>query len=333
MREPWFWRDRSLADTVVSTALSPLGAAYNAVQRAQWAATKPASSPIPAICIGGATLGGVGKTPFAMLAGELLRRQDVDAHFVTRGYRGALHGPERIDLERHSAIAVGDEPLLLAQVGPCWMAKSRLDGVIAAARSGAEAVILDDGFQNASLKKSLSILLIDNIDPVGNGRVFPAGPCREPLAQAIRRADAVALVKDTLSDAPHPLPDRLLDADKARFTVSLTLEPRALPATAVAFCGIGAPDRFRRKLQQNGVEVRRFIPFSNHHVFSTDDLDLLTVAAREEKAPLITTEKDFVRLPPEARNVILCATATMIVDAPQKLASLMMDAVNDGHPV
>src|SRR5690606_21242451 len=117
-------------------------------------------------------------------------------HFLTRGYRGSLKGPVRVDPGMHGAGDVGDEPLLLAAVAPTWVARDRRRGAEAAAAAGAEIIVMDDGLQNPRVAKSFSFLVIDGGYGFGNGRVIPSGPLREPVARGLERVQAAIIVGD-----------------------------------------------------------------------------------------------------------------------------------------
>src|SRR6185312_4754294 len=132
--------------------------------------------------------------------GGMLRESGTAVHIVTRGYGGDLAGPVWVDPTRHDATAVGDEALLVAAEAPCWVARDRAAGIGAAAQAGAAIVLLDDGFQNPSVAKDLSLLVVDSEYGFGNGRVMPAGPLREPVAPGLARANAIVLI----GDAPAP---------------------------------------------------------------------------------------------------------------------------------
>ena len=176
MREPWFWRSQSGTARAITLTLAPFSFAYNAAQRARWRLTTPFKPKIPVICIGNASLGGEGKTPFAIMLNDLLKQEGLKPCFLTRGYGGRFSGPLLADPARHSAVDVGDEALLLAAQAPTWLAHNRVEGAKAAAASDADIMIMDDGFQNPTLEKAYSILLYSGEATLGNGSVFPAGP-------------------------------------------------------------------------------------------------------------------------------------------------------------
>ena len=275
--------------------LTPAALLYQAGWRLRVAVTKPTRAAAPVLCIGNATLGGVGKTPFAILAAELLREAGVSPVFLTRGYGGALAGPVLADPEKHGAEEIGDEALLLARRAPVVVARDRPAGAALAASQGAGAIVMDDGFQNPSLAKDLSILLTSESDADTNGALFPAGPFREPLEGAKARAGLVVSVGTDASDMAQ-------DADFHAW-----LEPAAAftPERVVAFAGIGRPEKFFAMLERCGFTLVRRIAFPDHHRFTGAELDALAKTAKREKARLICTEKDHARLPAALRSEIL----------------------------
>lgn len=323
MREPWFWRSNSLTARVVTGALFPLSAAYDAGQRLRRAATTPAKPAGPVICVGNATLGGVGKTPFAILIRRMLSDAGLAGWFLTRGYGGRLKGPVKIDPSTMQAAQTGDEALLLAQAGPTMLARNRPDGACAAFEGSADAVIMDDGFQNPTLRKTVSILLIDAADPEGNGCIFPAGPLREAVARARDRADIIVAVKRN-ADAPN---NNSLDAD---FHAWLEPSGDAAPQRVVAFTGIGVPSKFFMTLALSGFDLAAKVPFADHHTFTAPELAALRRLAKKENATLITTEKDYVRLPQEARNDVLTLPVVMRLDAEETFKERLMAAIDAG---
>lgn len=315
-KEPWFWREKSLAANAAALAFAPAAFLYDIGQQARAAAARPQGVGAPVICVGNATLGGVGKTPFALALCRLLKERGVVSHFQSRGHGGSLEGPVRV-ADGHSAADVGDEALLLARAAPTIVAKNRRLGAAAAA-AGADVVIMDDGLQNPTVVKDCAFLLVDAADPSGNGRVFPSGPLREPIARTFRRADAVVII----GDGAVPV-----SSDKPLFRARTMIEPQIEPQAVVAFCGIGRPERFFVALEAGGFRLADRIAFPDHHAFSPSELATLRARAKRAKAALITTEKDLVRLTGEAREGVAVATLTMRIDAPERLIDFALSKI------
>jgi tetraacyldisaccharide 4'-kinase len=258
------------------------------------------------ICVGNVTVGGTGKTPVVReIAGRLAAR-GVAVHLLSRGYGGSLKGPVRVDPAKHSGAEVGDEPLMLAGDFPVWVSRDRAAGASAAAAAGAQAIVMDDGHQNPSVKKALSLVVVDGETrggewPFGDGRVFPAGPMREPLKAGLSRAYAVVL----LMPADLATPDAELVVALGRTPIlTAHLQPAAPPPAGrqLGFAGVGKPWKVERALQAAGCELADFASFPDHQAYDETTLGRLADRAAQFDAGLVTTEKDWVRLPPEWRT-------------------------------
>ncbi|MGE0409830.1 MAG: tetraacyldisaccharide 4'-kinase [Amphiplicatus sp.] len=323
MREPWFWRERTLAARVVSASLAPGALVYDGVQRARLALTRPAPAPVPVFCVGNATLGGVGKTPFALMLAARLAAIGTAPHFLTRGYGGALAGPVRVDRTRHDSTAVGDEALLLANEAPTWVSRDRPAGARAAAEAGAGAIVMDDGFQNPTLEKTFSLLLIDAADPAGNGALFPAGPLRESMRRARGRADAVvSIFPDEASAIGTPK-----DPDNEAAFHAWLAPSKTPPTRVVAFCGIGSPRRFFCMLEARGFDVAGRYAFPDHHRYKPEEMGRLRREAARADATLITTAKDAARLSSEMKDGVEILPVFMRTDDPERLDRLINETL------
>ena len=292
MRTPSFWRHKSAA----ALLLAPLGKLYGASVAFKAAVAKPYRTPIPVICVGNLTAGGSGKTPVAIAVGQMLAARGKKPIFLTRGYGGKERGSALVK-EHHSARLMGDEALLLSRTAPTIVSSDRAIGAALAVNEKADVIVMDDGHQNFALAKDLSLVVIDGAAGVGNGMVLPAGPLREPVAQGLKRADAVIIMEEGSPDL----------AGYGGPVLRAWLEP--LPhdlagRKVLAFAGIGRPKKFFETLTAVGALVEDTESFADHYYYRPDDLAGLRTRAKARGAQLVTTEKDLVRIPPEQRKDI-----------------------------
>ncbi|HJO72377.1 MAG TPA: tetraacyldisaccharide 4'-kinase [Rhodospirillales bacterium] len=334
MRAPEFWERRK--GGTLSAALSPLGWAYGLGGRARRAATRAWRPPVPVLCVGNAVAGGAGKTPLALDIGKRLRGRSVDAHFLTRGYGAAAAGPLRVDAARHTFADVGDEALLLAEVAPTWVARHRVAGARAAVTAGAGALVMDDGHQNPALAKDVSLLAVDGGYGFGNGCVMPAGPLREPLSDALRRTDAVALMGGDETDATGQIAQIGRRAGTSLPILTAKARPgpeaRALASKpVVAFAGIGRPGKFFETLGAAGAKVAAALPFPDHHPYGAGDVAHLENLAEAHGAALVTTAKDAVRLPEALRARVAVLTITLEWENEAAIEAILGTLVSHGR--
>jgi tetraacyldisaccharide 4'-kinase len=294
MKAPGFWWREPGFEAAL---LSPLAAIYGAVA-ARRLARSGVRAGVPVICVGNPTVGGAGKTPTAIAIARMLLAAGKQPMLLTRGYGGRLDGPVMVE-PAHAAVQVGDEPLLLARTAPTIVAQDRVAGAHFARDTGAGVIVMDDGFQNPSLAKDLSLLVVDTRG-IGNGRVLPAGPLRAPLAPQLDRASALLIVGGGLPALESAARSRGLPVFHG------TLEPDAdvvasLRGTRVlAFAGIGNPEKFFATLGAAGIEAPVRRSFGDHHRYSVVEARALLRDAETGGLQLLTTEKDFARMQDDA---------------------------------
>ena len=291
---PEFWY--SDPNETVAFVLRPLGWLYAMVGRVRRALASPFRAQVPVICVGNLTAGGTGKTPLALAIGEKLAGRGLKVAYLSRGYGANVPGAMVVDARQDTASDVGDEPLLLARHAMTIVSPDRPAGVRLAVSRGAQVIVMDDGFQNPSLAKDLSFVVVDSLKGFGNGCVIPAGPLREPVEEGLQRATALVLMGRGNAAVPDTKP--VLRAE----LVPLEGEAaRLADKPVVAFAGIGQPQKFFDTLEACGARVKAMKGFADHHVFSDLDIEGLRNTARLQNATLITTEKDWMRLPAAVR--------------------------------
>ncbi|MEO1038535.1 MAG: tetraacyldisaccharide 4'-kinase [Pseudomonadota bacterium] len=324
MRPPAFWNteEERGSGALTRALLSPLGAIYAFATARRIARVKPQRAAMPVICVGNLTLGGTGKTPVAISLLRLLSEAGRTPFALTRGWKGELAGPVRVS-EAHTARQVGDEPLLLARSAPVIVSRDRPAGAALGLQQGADVIVMDDGHQNPTLHKDLSLIVVDGETGWGANRVFPAGPLREPVRAGLARTDAVIVMTAGPDDAPDY---RRLKLDGLEIPIfHAWLEPAGLAPSGklLAFAGIGRPQKFFDALTAAGGELAEAFSFPDHHPYSDRDIARLLDLAEAYQAQPITTEKDWVRLPAEARAKVLSWPVQAVFAEPARIAALL----------
>jgi tetraacyldisaccharide 4'-kinase len=331
MRAPDFWwRERG------GGLLSPFGVLYGAVAAVRLRAHGERTG-VPVICLGNLTVGGAGKTPAALAVAHLLLGARERPFFLSRGYGGKLAGPVRVNPAVHHAADVGDEPLLLTRLAPTVVARDRIAGAKLAQFAGASVIVMDDGLQNPSLEKDLTIVLVDGRRGIGNGRVLPAGPLRAPLGVQLDHARALIVVgpPDGAAAVLDRAARRGLAIFHARFEPDANVVAMIGRRKVLAFAGIGNPDKFFATLTAAGIEVAERAGFADHHRYTTAEAQDLVARAQAANLMLVTTEKDFMRLGGEPELAALASRASalpvrLVVEEADQFRQMVLKAVKRG---
>lgn len=301
-------------------ALTPLSWIYGAwVRRRNAHFDRPGVAErvsVPVVSVGNLSAGGTGKTPMVGWLAKSLLASDVRPAIVSRGYGGgAGKGPVVVSTGEGplvDAAISGDEPWMLADAVPgaiVVVGSNRRAGARRAVELGADLILLDDGFQHRALARDIDIVLLDRTRPFDRDALLPVGLLRETPAALARAAWIVITRGETEAGAErlsaaartaNPRARVLYSDHHVTGFVDHRREPASTPKRAVAFCGVGHPERFRADLESLGVEIAVFQPFRDHQRISGKQLQRLQRAAAEHEAALVTTAKDLARIGPDA---------------------------------
>lgn len=293
MKTPSFWyRTLDTKASLIETLLTPFSSLYTLGAEIHRASKTPFKSPIPVICIGNLNAGGSGKTPTAIALLKLIRSYNLakKPFFLTRGYGGKITGPILVDPDTHTFRDVGDEALLLTRHGPTIVSADRLKGAELARQNGADLIIMDDGLQNYDLLQDIKVAVVDGQMNFGNEKTIPAGPLREPLKTGLEKVDFFVLINKQ---------NKTIPTSKPIFETTLNTSAKLCDKRPwIAFAGLGYPEKFFTYLKNTlNLNIVETIPFPDHHIFTANDIQNLETRAKEKNAKLLTTEKDFVRIP------------------------------------
>jgi len=243
-------------------------------------------SSIPVICVGNIYLGGTGKTPLCIELFSILKKLNKKPIFIRKKYN-----------------VFQDEINLLEQTGPIYQNSKRINALENAIKDKFDVAILDDGFQDFSIKKNLSIICFNEKQWIGNGFVIPSGPLREKLS-ALRRANCV-FINGKKNDE---IENEIFKISKKIKIFYSKYKPQNINEfenkKIICFAGIGNPINFFDLLKENGLNLLEQISFPDHYNYSETELDNLIRKTKENNAILLTTEKDYLRINKEHRKNI-----------------------------
>ncbi len=264
------------------------------------------------LCVGNITVGGSGKTPCAIAICRALLNLGLKVAFVSRGYMPGRKPIESVlqlkDSTSYTAEDVGDEVLLLAEVADTYISKNRHAAARMAEDNGAQVIIMDDGMQNNSLYKDMQIAIFDSAYGIGNGLLLPAGPLRERFSYRVKYLDYIIIVHGTMESYITRKIQPALNALMLKYNVSnkvihavVTVENAEYfnGKTYIGLAGIGHPDKFFNTARGIGVSLLECHSFPDHYEYTAQDLKVIYASAKKNNCNILTTRKDFQRIPVE----------------------------------
>jgi len=299
LKAPKFWYLKK--DTILSWSLYPLSFLFELGTKFRNVTSRTNKFSFPIICIGNIVVGGAGKTPVAIKIGELLKIAGYNPHFISKGYAGVIKKSTLV-APWHSPKSVGDEPLLLSQIAPTWIGIDRVNSIKLAKNMGADCIIMDDGFQNPTIHKDLSIVVINASQEFGNKRVIPAGPLRESIKRGLSRTKLIIVIGDITISLQKDIPDHI-PIIQAKFKINN--ENKIFKGQKItAFAGIAYPEKFFTSLREQGAKIIKEVTYPDHHIYDENDLLSLAEIANKTQSILVSTQKDFVRIPKSYRSLV-----------------------------
>jgi tetraacyldisaccharide 4'-kinase len=299
LKAPKFWYLKK--DTILSRSLYPLSLLFRLGTKLRNIISRTHKFSFPIICIGNIVVGGAGKTPVAIKIGGLLKLAGYNPHFISKGYAGVIKRSTLIE-SWHSPKSVGDEPLLLSTIAPTWIGEDRVNSIRLAKNMGADCIIMDDGFQNPTIHKDFSIIVINASQEFGNTRVMPAGPLRESIKSGLSRTNLIIVIGEITNNLQKNIPDHI-PVIQAKFKINN--ENKIFKGQKItAFAGIAYPEKFFTSLREQGAKIIKEVTYPDHHIYDENDLLNLAETANKTQSILVSTQKDFVRIPKPYRSLV-----------------------------
>ena len=299
LKAPKFWYLKR--DTFLSRILYPLSLLFRFGTKIRNITSSSNKSNLPVICIGNIVVGGAGKTPVSLKIGKILIKSGYNPNFISKGYAGIIKTNTLIQ-SWHFPKSVGDEPLLLSEIAPTWIGVDRNKSIKLAEKKGADCIIMDDGFQNPTIHKDFSIIVINASQEFGNKRVMPAGPLRESIKRGLSRTNLIIVIGDVKKTLKEIIPNHI-PIISAKFNINN--ENKIFKGQRItAFAGIAYPEKFFTSLKEQGAKIVKEVTYPDHHIFDENDLLSLVEIANKTKSILVSTQKDFVRIPKSYRSLV-----------------------------
>jgi len=286
---------------------------------------------LPVICIGNLTAGGTGKTPVTAFLYDQLSARGYRPVILMRGYGGTARQPVWVDHSLDQADLCGDEAVMLAESRDVLVTRDRVAGAKMIAAAGRyDIILMDDGLQNPSISKDFTIAIFDGSFGVGNGFLLPAGPMRVSLQSGLKAVDMVIFNGADVTGLGAKLPPATVRHD-GRLRPDQSVIESFDDAPLLGFAGIGRPKRFFTTLVETGANLVHQLAFADHHPYSETDLVRLQEDAARYGATLITTQKDWVRLPVEWRDKVSFLPVNLELDNADAVLDRIMAVLSGGR--
>ena len=324
LKAPKFWYKKK--DTYLSTFLFPFSLIFRFGTKIRNLVSSKKKSKIPIICIGNIVVGGAGKTPVSLKIGKMLSNAGYKPHFLSKGYAGLIKNSTLVE-SWHSPKSVGDESILLSEIAPTWVGKNRNNSAELAKKNGGDCLIMDDGFQNPTIQKDFSIIVINASQEFGNKKVMPAGPLRESVNRGLSRTNLVVVIGNISKNLRETIPDQI-PIIQAKFQINK--ETKIFKGQKItAFAGIAYPEKFFKSLEEQGAKIVKEIVYPDHHIYDENDLLNLAEIANKTQSILVSTRKDFVRIPKSYRSLVNTLDGEIVFENENLILEILSNIIDN----
>ncbi len=314
-KTPKFWHEKTIKSAIISHALLPFSCLFllgTKIRKMKSITHKIGDKFV--ICVGNASLGGNGKTPVTIaLFEELSHVFAGEICVASKGYGRLTKGFLAVE-KNMSPIQIGDEPALISQTAPVYLFTKIKDIIQNIHKIKEKIIIMDDGLQNPNFHKNFTLLIVGE-KLFGNGKIFPAGAMRETSSDAIAKSDIVVFTGNAVTKTGNTSSYFA----KSRFETTLS------PQEVVAFSGLGHNDKFKKSLTEQGFVVKKFFEFKDHHQYTSSEIE--DIIKKSGNLPIITTEKDWVKLENSQKNQIHTLKLKYILHA--EIIEIILRKINE----
>ena len=302
LKKPKFWDSSRFSFWVILFfPISILLLLFSFIKKLQ----SPKDFPVPIICVGNIYVGGTGKTPLVLEIFKILKAAGKNPGFIKKNYKYLY-----------------DEIKMLQKIGKTFSDKNRKKAISSLIASKHDVAILDDGFQDFSIKKDLSILCFNSKQLIGNGFIIPSGPLRESFA-SIKRSDCIIINGDKNIEFENKIKEINKSVKIFYSNYKIKNLDKIKNKNVIAFAGIGNPENFFDLLKENNINLKKTFSFPDHHNYSDEDYSRLI----ESNTLLITTEKDYLRIEDKMKKNFYCVEVDLVIENKDEFINLIKNKI------
>tara|TARA_Y100000992_G_scaffold291971_1_gene248941 strand:- start:50 stop:979 length:930 start_codon:yes stop_codon:yes gene_type:complete len=307
LKKPKFWDLKQIS--LWALLLIPFAFLFQLVLLLEKFFKKPKNFSVPVICVGNIYLGGTGKTPLTLELFKIIKSIGKNPGFIKKGY-------DYLD----------DEIKMLEKIGKVYTDKSREKAINSLISSNYNVAILDDGFQDYSIKKNFSILCFNSRQLIGNGFTIPSGPLRETI-KSLKRADCVLINGEKNIKFENKI-NKFNNNIKIFYSKYKLLDTDGIQnKKVIALAGIGNPENFFDQLKEKNIDLIKTYSYPDHHNYSKKELKNIIDESEKNNAVIVTTEKDHSRMNEEIKLIIKCIKVDLEIENKNDFINLIKSKI------